>query len=68
MVRGVIDKEGCLVDTQVVQAGRPDADRRTLEWTRGWVFRPATLNGEPVSTIYTLTLAYNTMPKRASPP
>lgn len=54
-VQAVIDRDGCVVDVEVVRSASPSLDEATVETISGWVFSPALLDGEPVDVYYDLT-------------
>jgi TonB family protein len=56
VVETVIDEDGCVRQTRVVQSagkGQDDAAVRSIEQ---WVFLPATQDGHPVRVFYNLTV------------
>jgi TonB family protein len=61
----VVDEDGCVRDSKVVQGVNRYQDSGALEAVRQWVFLPATLEGKPVSVIYVLTI--NTKMERGAP-
>ena len=62
----VIDEDGCVRDSKVVQGINRYQDSGALEAVRRWVFLPATLEGKPVSVSYVLTI--NTQRGLGAPP
>jgi len=62
----VVDEDGCVRDSKVVQGVNQYQDSGALEAVRQWVFLPATLEGKPVSVSYVLTI--NTQIGRGAPP
>ncbi len=58
VVRVVIEKDGTIGDTEVVESLRDDFDAYTSETVSEWTFEPATLNGAPVRVRYNLTVNY----------
>ncbi len=61
----VVDEDGCVRDSKIVQGVNQYQDSGALEAVRQWVFLPATLEGKPVSVNYVLTI--NTQVERGSP-
>ncbi|MEA2604307.1 MAG: hypothetical protein QOF89_5299 [Acidobacteriota bacterium] len=65
IVEAIIDEEGCIRSTRVLQGlgnGLTESAQRAV---RAWVFRPATLKDKPVKVYYVLTVNFRT---QASPP
>jgi TonB family protein len=62
----VVDEDGCVRDSKIVQGVNQYQDSGALEAVRQWVFLPATLEGKPVSVSYVLTI--NTQIGRGAPP
>ena len=58
VVKAVIDHEGKVVSTEVVESAREDLDAAAAEAIGAWTFEPATLKGEPVSVYYNLTVNF----------
>lgn len=58
VVRAVIDREGNVATTEVVEAEREDLGAAAAEAIRTWTFEPATLEGEPVPVYYHLTVNF----------
>lgn len=57
VIRGVIDREGCVVKLQILE-GHPMLDQAALEAFKKWVFLPATLDGNPVDVYFNLTTKF----------
>lgn len=55
VVKGIVGRDGRLRDVQVVRAENDLLIPPLLESLRQWRFRPATVNGKPVATYYTVT-------------
>ena len=67
LLDSVIDDDGCIQKLRVCKrANHPDLNRAALETVRRWVFRPATLAGQPVKVYYTLTVNFQ-MGERPGP-
>jgi TonB family protein len=62
----VVDEDGCVRDSKVVQGVNQYQDAGALEAVRQWVFLPATLEGKPVNVSYVLTI--NTQMGYGAPP
>lgn len=59
LLDSIIDDDGCIQKLRVCKrAKHPDLNRAALEAVRRWVFRPATLEGQPVKVYYTLTVNF----------
>lgn len=58
IVRTVIDTSGAVREAKVVQTPREDLAAASLEAVRQWRFEPATLDGEPVTVYYQLTINF----------
>lgn len=59
LLDSIIDDDGCVQKLRVCKrANHPDLNRAALETVRRWVFRPATLAGQPVKVYYTLTVNF----------
>jgi len=59
VVGAIIDEEGCVVSPEVLRGAAPGFDAAALAAVGQWVFRPATLDGQPVRVRYTLTINFN---------
>lgn len=57
LVQIIIDKEGCVTGAKVIRSSNVEAEEEAVQIFRGWVFRPATLNGEPVDVYYKLSIS-----------
>ncbi len=66
LLESVIDTDGCIKNLRICRGLRPALDKAAHEEVRHWVFKPATLLGEPVMVYYTLTVSY-TMGSRPGP-
>lgn len=59
LLDSIIDEDGCIQKLRVCKAAHhPDLNRAALDVVRRWVFRPATLQGQPVKVYYTLTVNF----------
>jgi periplasmic protein TonB len=58
VVRAIVNRDGALETMEVVRSDHHELTRSVLEALRGWRFRPATVNGEPVAVYYTLTQSF----------
>ena len=58
VIQAVIDEDGTVAQTRVVHSLTPSLDRVSQEAIRQWTFEPATLDGEPVSVFYNLTINF----------
>jgi TonB family protein len=56
-VEAVIDEDGCVRQTKIVQSQTADrgVDAEAVKAIEQWVFLPATQNGHPVKVFYVLT-------------
>jgi TonB family protein len=60
MVRALIDSDGSLVEPFVLRSLHPDLDAAALEALRNARFKPATVEGKPVSAMITLGCEFHT--------
>lgn len=58
VVQAVIAKDGTVAQTRVLRRLTPSLDQASEEAIRTWTFEPATLDGEPVSVFYNLTINF----------
>lgn len=58
IVRAVIDRDGTVTSTEVVETEHEDLGVAAAEAIRTWTFEPATLEGEPVPVYYHLTVKF----------
>ena len=58
IIDSIIDEEGCVVRSRVLESLTPELDQISLDTLRFWVFQPATFQGKPVKVYYTLTVNY----------
>jgi protein TonB len=58
LVEAIVTSDGTVASATVVRSLDPGLDRNALEAAREWRFRPATLDGQPVSVSIVLELAY----------
>jgi len=58
VVRAVLDTEGCVVNSDILQSLDPELDQRVLDTLRYWAFRPASFEGRPVKVSYSLTVNF----------
>ena len=58
MLQMVIDVNGQVRESTVLQSARSDLDLAALEAVRKWRFEPATLDGKPVPVYYNLTINF----------
>jgi TonB family protein len=56
VVEALIDEDGCVRQTRVVQSATNSMDQAAVHAIEQWVFLPATLNGRPVRVFYKLTV------------
>jgi len=67
MVEGVIDREGCFRNGKILQGLPNGLSEAALSATRLWVFSPATLDGKPTATVYTLSANFKVSNEPAKP-
>jgi TonB family protein len=67
ILEGVIDRDGCVTDLQVLKPLPMGLDRAAVDAASGWVFKPATLAGRPVRVYYSLTINFEVQPAPATP-
>lgn len=54
-----VDTDGCVTGATLVKGlGNSELDTAAVEAARGWVFSPATSNGQPVTSDYMLTIDF----------
>lgn len=58
IVQATVDREGRVVDVQVVKPLAMGLDAAAVDAVRKWRFRPATLRGRPVAVFFRLTVAF----------
>ncbi len=58
IVEAVIDQDGCTRQVKIQRGVSKEADAAALEAVRHWVFRPATLDGKPISVYYVMTVNF----------
>jgi TonB family protein len=58
IVEAIIDKQGDVVDVQVLKPLPMGLDQAAVEAIRQWKFEPATLEGKPVDVYYNLTVNF----------
>jgi len=58
ILEAIIDRDGCVVVTQILKPLPSGLDRAALAAVEKWVFAPATLEGRPVKVYYTLTVNF----------
>jgi TonB family protein len=59
IVEAIIDEDGCITNTRVLQGLSHGMSEAAAGSMRNWVFLPATLNGEPVKVYYVLTVNFD---------
>lgn len=58
LLQAVIDREGNVVDLQVLKGLPLGLDQEALEAVSQWKFKPATRDGEPVPVYYNVTVSF----------
>jgi protein TonB len=58
LILAVVNPDGSVGDMTVRQSVRPDLDREALLAVRGWRFKPATHQGEPVPMTVTMEMTF----------
>src|SRR5215213_6633118 len=58
VIEAIIDEQGNVTNTRVLQGLPMGLDQAALEAVRGWKFRPAMFQGKPVKVYYTLTVNF----------
>ncbi|MEO8276796.1 MAG: energy transducer TonB [Thermoanaerobaculia bacterium] len=58
IVEAVIDKEGRVTNVRVLKGLPMGLDQSAVDAVKNWRFKPATLNGRPVSVYYSLTVNF----------
>jgi TonB family protein len=54
----VIDREGCVREARVLKGLPSGLNESSLAAVKGWAFRPATLDGEPVRVFFIATVNF----------
>jgi len=57
-VECIIDKTGHIRDVRVVKSSFTAFDQPAVDAVQKWVFAPGTLHGQPVDTIFQLTVVF----------
>ncbi|MEM9290176.1 MAG: TonB family protein [Acidobacteriota bacterium] len=58
IVEAIIDKEGDVTNVKVLKGLPMGLDQAAVTAIKKWKFKPATLNGKPVSVYYNLTVSF----------
>ncbi|MEM7581902.1 MAG: TonB family protein [Acidobacteriota bacterium] len=58
IVQAIIDRNGEVVDTQVLKSLPMGLTEETVKAMRQWKFKPATLHGKPVDVYFNLTVTF----------
>lgn len=58
IVQAIIDKEGSVQNVKVLKGLPMGLDQAAVEAIKSWKFKPATLNGKPVTVYYNLTVNF----------
>ena len=58
IVEAIIDKEGRVTNVRVLKGLPMGLDQSAVDAVKSWRFKPATLNGRPVSVYYSLTVNF----------
>lgn len=58
IVEAIIDKEGKVTNVRVLKGLPMGLDQAAVDAVKSWRFKPATLNGRPVSVYYSLTVNF----------
>jgi len=58
IVQAIIDKEGNVTNVKVLKGLPMGLEEAAVSAIKGWRFRPATLNGRPVTVYYNLTVNF----------
>jgi periplasmic protein TonB len=58
IVEAIIDKDGKVTNVRVLKGLPMGLDQAAVDAVKNWRFRPATLNGRPVSVYYSLTVNF----------
>jgi TonB family protein len=60
VAQGIVDEDGCLRQVEILEGSDEKLNAVVLAAFRQWVFQPATLEGQPVSAHYVLTMSFDT--------
>jgi protein TonB len=58
IVEAIIDKQGNVDNVKVIKGLPAGLSEEAVKAVRKWKFRPGTMNGEPVTTIFNLTVQF----------
>ena len=58
IVQAIIDKEGNVTNVKVLKGLPMGLEEAAVEAIKSWKFKPATLNGKPVTVYYNLTVNF----------
>jgi protein TonB len=58
VVEAIIDKQGNVDNVKVIRGLPAGLSEEAEKAVRKWKFKPGTLNGEPVATIFNLTVTF----------
>ena len=58
IIRSIIDRDGNIIDASVLRSTNPVFEKPALDSVVRWKFKPGTLYGKPVATIFTLTVTF----------
>jgi TonB family protein len=56
IVEAIVEKDGTIRSVRIVKSAEPCIDRAFVEAVKRWQFAPATYRGEPVPSVFNLTL------------
>ncbi|MCR4375390.1 MAG: energy transducer TonB, partial [Acidobacteria bacterium] len=68
IIEAVIGTDGTVRDATIIRSIGDDLDRAALDAVYQWVFRPTTLNGQPVPVIMTVTVNFRLADDGQIPP
>lgn len=54
----IISRAGCIEDLHLISSSKPRLDLNGMEAISQWVYRPATIDGEPVRVYLTVTVTF----------
>ena len=58
IVQAIINKEGTVENVKVLKGLPMGLDQSAIDAIKRWRFKPATLNGKPVTVYYNLTVNF----------
>lgn len=64
IIQAIIDRQGCVAQTKILKGLPEGLNENAQQAVSRWVFRPATLDGNPVDVYYNLTVNFRLQKKK----